>query len=119
MSLVIEPQHVPLSTDRDGVIRVAGTRVTLDTLIDAFEDGASAEEIAFRYPSLSLPDIYAAITYYLKSRAAVESYLSERREAADAVRRENDQRFDLGGLRERLLQRRREQPGHRSQCSDS
>jgi uncharacterized protein (DUF433 family) len=108
MSLVIEPQHVPLSTDTDGVIRLSGTRVTLDTVIDAFEDGASAEEIALRYPALSLPDIYAAITYYLKNRAAVESYLSERRESASAVRHANEQRFDLGGLRERLLQRRRD-----------
>lgn len=39
--------------DADGVVRVAGTRVTLDTVVAAFEEGATAEEIAQQYPSLA------------------------------------------------------------------
>lgn len=46
-------------------------------------------QIALRYPSLSLPDIYAATAYPLGNQAAVNSYVSERRLGADAVRREN------------------------------
>ena len=45
---------VPVATDVDGVTRVGETRVTLDTVIGAFLDGAAAEEIVFQYPSLDL-----------------------------------------------------------------
>lgn len=44
---------LPLETDADGVVRVGDTRVTLDTIIMAFTDGATAEEIAQQYPSSS------------------------------------------------------------------
>ena len=39
-------ERVPIHTDADGVVRVAGTRVTLDTIVAAFDAGAAAEEIA-------------------------------------------------------------------------
>ena len=41
---------MPIHTDANGVVRVAGTRVTLDTLVGAFETGATAEEIASSTP---------------------------------------------------------------------
>lgn len=90
--------------DAQGVIRVADTRVTLDTVVSAFETGATAEEIAEDYP-LRLDDVYAAITYYLRHQDQVRSYLEERRRFAAAVRQENEKRFDHRGLRERLLAR--------------
>ena len=96
---------IPLETDADGVIRVGGTRVTLDTVVAAFNEGATPEEIAQQYPSLDLGDIYAVVGYYLHQRAEVEAYLDRRREQAASVRRENESRFDPRGLRERLLAR--------------
>ena len=60
MSLIIEQsQPVPLVSGADGVIRVAGTRVTLDTVAHAFERGATAEEIVQQYPALPLADVYS------------------------------------------------------------
>ena len=53
-ALTIEP--IPIVLGEDGVMRVRGTRVTLDTVLSAFSDGATAEEIAQRYPSISLAD---------------------------------------------------------------
>lgn len=103
MSAVFE---IPIETDADGVIRVAGTRVTLDTLVAAFNEGATAEEIVLQYPSLELGDVYAVIGYYLHNRAEVEQYLERRREEASRVRRENEARFDPKGIRDRLLARR-------------
>jgi uncharacterized protein (DUF433 family) len=103
MSAVFE---IPIETDADGVIRVAGTRVTLDTLVAAFNEGATAEEIVQQYPSLELGDVYAVIGYYLHNRAEVEQYLERRREEASLVRRENESRFDPEGIRDRLLARR-------------
>jgi uncharacterized protein (DUF433 family) len=67
MSLVIEQsQPVPLVSGANGVIRVAGTRVTLDTVAHAFERGATAEEIAQQYPALPLADVYSVLGYLLR-----------------------------------------------------
>ena len=73
MSLVIESPPVPLQTDVDGVVRVGQTRVTLDTVIGAFKEGATAEEIVWQYPTLSLADVYAVIGYYLQRQPEVEA----------------------------------------------
>lgn len=97
---------VPLETNADGVWVISGTRVTLDTLVASFQAGATAEEIALRYPSLALPDIYAAISYFLHNPREVETYLEQRRQQAALVREENERRFAPDGLRSRLLARR-------------
>lgn len=98
---------IALETDRDGVIRVGNTRVTLDIILDAFNRGGSPEEIARQYPSLELADIYSVIGYYLHHREEVEEYLRARREEAARVRRENEALWSPSGLRERLLARRK------------
>lgn len=107
MTLPLEADPLPLRTDTDGVVRVGGTRVTLDSVVQAFSEGLTAEEIQQQYPSLGLPAVYAAITYYLHHREAVEAYLAERAQQADAVRREIRSRFDQSSIRERLLARQR------------
>jgi hypothetical protein len=56
--LVVEAETAPISIDIDGVARIGRTRVTLDTVVLAFEQGATAEEIASRYPALKLSDVY-------------------------------------------------------------
>lgn len=96
----------PLHMDVDGVVRIAGTRVALDTVIDAYQDGAAAEEIVQSYDSLDLADVCVVIGYYLRHRAEVEEYLSQRREATEQIRREIDRRQPSKNLRERLLARR-------------
>lgn len=83
-----------------------GSRVTLDTIIAAFHRGATAEEIAQQYPSLALADIYAVIAFYLRRTKDVDAYLEGRREIAKRVRRQNEDRFEPAGVRERLLSRR-------------
>ena len=74
-TLVIEVAPVPLEVDADGVVRVGGTRVTLDTIVDAFQVGATAEEIVHKYPSLDLADVYSVISFYLQRQPDVEAYL--------------------------------------------
>jgi uncharacterized protein (DUF433 family) len=106
MKLSIEPETAPLTTDRDGVVRIGNSRVTLDTVVYAFNDGANAEEILERYPSLQLADIYSVVGYYLRHRTEVDTYLKEREAFRTEVRRENESRFPSTGLRERLLARR-------------
>ncbi len=106
MTLTITAAPPPLTIDADGVVRVANTRVTLDTVVAAFHHGATAEEIAQQYPSLTLADVYAVISYYLQQRAEIDAYLQQRREQAAHIRRDNESRFDPAGVRARLLARR-------------
>ena len=105
----ILPEPVPLSTDADGVIRIGGTRVTLDTVVAAFREGATAETIAEQYPSLWLDQVYTVIGYYLRHQDEVNEYLERRRQEAARVRQENEARFPQIGIRDRLLARRASQ----------
>lgn len=106
MILAIAAESPPLSVDADGVVRVAGTRVTLDAVVGDFDDGATAEEIVQRYPSLALPDVYAVIAYYLRRRGEVAAYLGERAQQAQDARADYEKVFDQRGIRERLMSRR-------------
>ncbi|MGH7321106.1 MAG: DUF433 domain-containing protein [Candidatus Rokuibacteriota bacterium] len=106
MILMIGAEPVPLVLDADGVARIGGTRVTLDTLVAAFDEGATAEEIAHQYPSLQLADVYSVIGFYLRRRQDVDTYLRERQRLAGTIRVQNESRFDPQGVRARLMARR-------------
>jgi uncharacterized protein (DUF433 family) len=102
----VTADSVPLSTVPDGVIRVSGTRVTLDIVVAAFLQGATAEAIADQYPSVPLADVYTILGHYLRHRVEVDRYLAGRRQQAAAVRQENEAAADPTGIRARLLARR-------------
>lgn len=107
MSLVIEAPPVPLRADDHGVLRVGKTRVTLDTVVYAFNQGASPEEIVMSYPTLDLAQVYAVVNYYLYNRAEVDAYVSQREAEAVRIQDENEKRFPPEGIRARLLSRRK------------
>ena len=100
----------PLRVDADGVVRVGDSRVTLDLVVDAYEEGATAEEVVLRYDSLRLADVYDVFGYYLRHRQEVDAYLADRRAQAAEIRRKTEDRFPSSGLRERLLARRSQKP---------
>lgn len=105
--MVTMTEIIPLETDTYGVIRVSSTRVTLDTIVTAFKDGATAEEIAQQYPSVPLADVYYVIGYYLRKRDEVESYLGQRKKEADELQKQMEARFNPIGIRERLIARQK------------
>lgn len=76
-----------LARDADGVIRLAGTRVSLDSVIWSFRSGESIEELADAFPELSPTEIEAAVSYYRENRQEVDEYLDSRSRAAEAVER--------------------------------
>lgn len=106
MPLTPGTAEIPLATDAHGVVRVGGTRVTLDSMIGAFRVGATPEEIAQQFPTLALADVYQVIAYYLNHTAEVESYLAARQREAGGLRDEIERRFDSRGTRARLLARK-------------
>jgi len=105
MAIVIDANPVPLEATGDGVFRIAGTRVTLDTIIAAFNHGESPESIAEQYPTVALESIFSIITFYLRRRAEVDDYLAARKVEREEIRRQSQERWPNDGIRDRLLQR--------------
>lgn len=70
--------HQPQSyvqLDEQGVLRVGGSRVMLDSVVASFHQGHSPETIQQQYPALSLEEVYGAITWYLANEEEVACYL--------------------------------------------
>ena len=87
---------------------VSGSTITIHgRLVAAFDSGATADEIAQQYSSISLADVYSVITYYLRHKTEVSAYLHGRQEQAATVREEVERRFPPSDIRERLIARRR------------
>ncbi len=107
MTISIVTKPVPLRTDAAGVLRVGETRVSLDSVIVAFNEGATPEEIVQQYDVLSLADVYAVIGYYLENQGEIDSYLAERVREREQLRQELEARHQPNGIRQRLLARRR------------
>jgi uncharacterized protein (DUF433 family) len=109
MLLVPTADPISLETDANGIIHIGKTRVTLDTVVIAFLEGTTAEEIMEQYPSLLLPDIYSVISYYLRHKVEVDTYLLDRQRHAAEVRLEIEKLFNPVGVRDRLLARQETQ----------
>ena len=101
----------PLVANEDGVIRVAGSRVQLETIVVAFDAGATAEEIAQQYTSLDLADVYSVISYVLDNEASVRDYVAQRAKFVQVLREEVEHGTPTNGLRQRLLARRQQAGG--------
>lgn len=76
----------PYVEQRDGGFWVAGTRVSLDSIVYAFMQGQTAESIAQSFPVLSLEKAYGAIAFYLANRPAVDAHLATARDDYEACR---------------------------------
>lgn len=107
--MTIQAEAPPLQMDETGSIRISKTRVTLDTVIGAFLDGASPESIAEAYSTLTLTDIYATIAYYLRHRESLDEYLRQRRQTGKESRQHIESKPEHQLFRERLLSRARQQ----------
>jgi hypothetical protein len=75
-------------------------------MVSSFHQGATAEAIVQQYPSLLLAEVYAVIGYYLRHQDEVDAYLAQQQQEADAIRQQNEARFNPAGIRSRLLARR-------------
>jgi hypothetical protein len=98
---------VPLREDPPGVFRVGQSRVLLELVIRAFQDGATPEAIVQSYPALNLADVYAVLSRYLADPAPFEEYLRKCDEAAEETRRRIEATQRPGPSKEELLARAR------------
>jgi uncharacterized protein (DUF433 family) len=84
----IPPQAVPLTRLPNGTLRVTGTRIPLERIVESYKDGESAEGIVESFDSLKLADVYAVISYYLNHVAEVEAYLQKQEQLGDEIQRQ-------------------------------
>ncbi len=107
MATVERPTEViPLTSDDSGTIRIGETRITLDVVIEAFRQGATPEQIAEQFPALTLPDIYAVVTWILRHQEEVADYVDRRNRQAAQLREAAESLCPPNGFRARLLARR-------------
>lgn len=94
-------------------IRIAGTRVGIEHVLREYLNGASPEELALRFPTVSLEQIHATITYFLAQRQQVAQYLATvwRQQESDWERQEDDPSPFLVALRRKLASARPELRG--------
>jgi uncharacterized protein (DUF433 family) len=91
-------------------IRIKGHRINIEHVLDFYKQGASAEEIAkVHYPSLTLEEVYATLTYYLHNKEAVDAYNEQGEKIADAYYQECLKRGP-GFLKEDALRARSPEP---------
>ena len=99
MVLEIHVDKAPLRTGDSGVVYVGQTRVTLQTVVMAFQLGSTPEQIIVDYDALSLADVYTVIAYYLHHREEVDMYIQQQDEAGDKLRQkmqaEHPEMFEL------------------------
>jgi uncharacterized protein (DUF433 family) len=92
--------------------RVAGSRVSLDSVVYAFLGGQSPEGITDSFPTLSLEQVYGAITFYLSNRDKIDAYLKQGEEKFEALRRAS--REANPQLYKKLEEARQQSPRSRS-----
>ena len=107
MSVTIKTDPLLLREDISGSLRIGQTRVLVELVLWAFQDGATPEAIVQRYPTLSLVNVYTFIAYYLQHQDEMERYLAKQEQRATEVRKQIERgQDDLAELRSRLLARR-------------
>jgi uncharacterized protein (DUF433 family) len=97
---------LPLLRDADGVLRVGKTRVMLDSVVSAFQEGLTAEEIAQQYPSVALANLYEILGFYLRHQTELDRELTDQRAKNQQQRSVYEAQHDPVGIRQRLLARR-------------
>jgi uncharacterized protein (DUF433 family) len=103
-------QTVPLRLTEDGTIRVADSRVSLESVVHQFKQGATPEQIAQMFPAIKLADIYSVIAYYLNNRDTIDAYLAKQEAEADTIQQQLESATGyqqrVAEIRNRLLARR-------------
>ena len=85
-ALPVRSDRSPLRVDDGGTVRVGRSRVSLDLIVEQYENGMAPEDMVRAYDTLELADVHAVIAYYLRHRDEAWAYLKRRGEEAAALR---------------------------------
>jgi len=89
-ALKLNAELPPLRADEDDVIHVGNSRISLDLIVEQYENGMTPEELVRAYDTLALNEVYAVIAYYLRHREEVKAYVDRRQHEAAALRTKID-----------------------------
>ena len=101
----------PYIDERDGALRIAGTRVSLASVVIGFQEGESPERIVKSFPTLTLAQVYGAVAYYLENENMINEYLAaverEFEKTVPPLSRSNPELFArLQAAREKMASKR-------------
>jgi uncharacterized protein (DUF433 family) len=85
-ALPLHADRLPLRVDEGGAIRVGHSRVSLDLVVEQYENGMTPEDMVRAYDTLQLADVHSVIAFYLRHRDEVRAYLQRRDEEAQTLR---------------------------------
>ena len=85
-ALPLGADHPPLRIDQGGVVRVGNSRVSLDVIVNQYENGMSPEDLVRTYDTLELSETYAVVAWYLRYRNEVQQYLQRREQQTAELR---------------------------------
>jgi uncharacterized protein (DUF433 family) len=85
------PQYVEMieGAYRIAAYRIAGTRVSLDSVVYAYRNGLTAEGLAQSFPALTLEQVHGALAYYLANQPEIDAYLASSLANYNALRDES------------------------------
>jgi len=92
-------------------IRIKGSRIGIETVLNDYFNAMSPEQIALRYPTLSLEQVYATITYYLHNQQDVENYLERWRSYTETAWQQQQQQASPAIQRLQAIKRQRQAHG--------
>lgn len=85
-TLSLHADRSPLRVDQGGTVRVGKSRISLDLVVEQYENGMTPEDMVRAYDTLPLADAHAAIAYYLRHLDEVRGYLKQREAEAQVLR---------------------------------
>ena len=109
MDLTLETIPVPLRDDGHGGLRVGQTRVSLESVWQMHQQGASPADIVRAFDTLQLADVHAVLAWALRHSEDVGTYLKRRDEEAAQIRRQLENagltptREESAELKEKLM----------------
>lgn len=106
--LNLSADRPPLREDEGGIVRIGNSRVSLDVLVEEYENGMTPDEMVSAYDSLAMADVYGAIAFYLRHRDEVQFYMKRRNDEAEALRVEIESRHPPIRRAELMARRERE-----------
>jgi uncharacterized protein (DUF433 family) len=74
--------------ERNGGYYLAGTRISLDSIVQCFNEGLSPEAIVGEFETLTLAQVFGAIAFYLENQPAIDPYRLRQLKRFEAARRD-------------------------------
>jgi uncharacterized protein (DUF433 family) len=105
--LQVQNHKIPIEEDSHGKLHVAGSGVSVASVIWHYEQGDTAEDIVRSFPTLDLGDVHLVIGYYLRHQKEVRAHLEDEQREADLLRKKIEAELPADDLRERVIRERR------------